>query len=201
MLPASPISACTPEKEAFMTKQKRKRGKGRLTWRFHRDYDCTVDHPKHDSLIVLRVFAPVKEVYPMFRFLILRKVFRFDEKTTSNKLVAMYTGKQRIDAVDMDDFDPVAFFDHMSKAKLELKDLQLRAEDTSPWYRGRQAEHVVANRLEVPEHIKEAVMSLTELDGPELEAAEAKLEPLFEEVEKVEEERGSPLLLRPFTSL
>ena len=44
-------------------------------------------------------------------------------------------------------------------------------------------------------------MSLTELDGPELEAAEAKLEPLFEEVEKVEEERGSPLLLRPFTSL
>ncbi len=194
-------------------KRKRKRKRGPLQFRMHRDYD--VAQPHAEGCVVLRVFAPVKKIRPDHRFLILRREFRTSKKFPDGRFVAIYRGDVDFDGIRLDDLDIEKFYYGAAEAKRELHELQTRYEERKErrrgsFYRSKEVEVMhrrkpahsspLTHGLEIPAGIVEAVQSLPQaVDSKALQKAEEKLaKHIVEEVDTSPQEPKTPT---PFTDV
>lgn len=195
------LETLTPSQRRKERKERksRKRRRGKLRFRFHRDYD--IAQPHAEGFVILRVFAPIKPIRPDHRVAMMRCEMR-----DGGEIRAVYTGCVDTDLPRLDDIDLQKVYFAGGEAKAELHALQLkwdedpRSRRRSSWPKdlprlgnlsfGTPPElmpkepSLLGNMLErgLPVEVVQAVKDLdVAADSTQLKAAEDRLAPFVEE--------------------
>lgn len=112
----------------FTQKERRRRPRSQLKFRFHRDIDVALPHAK--GFLVMRVFRPIKAIRPDFRVGLLRMEMRGGET------LPVYTGSVDTDFPRVEDLDAQALYYALGDVKAELSALQSEWEENT---RGRRS--------------------------------------------------------------
>lgn len=156
------------------TRPKRRR-KGPLAFRMHRDYDVATEEA--EGFVIIRVFAPVARIRPDHRVLLLRREYRqrSADPEAPPKLVAIYRGEVERDAVRLDDLDATKLHAAVTTAKKELVTFQLRHDDRKQHRRSSKKgkSQNLTHHMNLPQEVVQRIRDLpNQVDEADLQREE-----------------------------